>query len=53
MTKIRPTSFAEAADRLLATDGLTAQDSDEEEEDEDEDEEDKDQDEDENDGYSE
>ena len=36
MSKICPTWFAEATDRLLAADGLIARDSDDDEEDEDE-----------------
>ena len=54
MSKIRPRRSAEATDRLLAADGLIAQDLDEEEEEEEEEEEDEDEDsEDQSDGYSE
>jgi hypothetical protein len=57
MGKIRPAWLAEAADRLLATDGLITQDSDDDEEEEDEqepeEEEEEEDSEDEIDGYSE
>jgi hypothetical protein len=58
MSKIRPRRSAEATDRLLAADGLIAQDLDEDEEEEEEEDEDEDEDEeedseDQSDGYSE
>ena len=54
MSKILPRWFAESTNRLLATDGLIARDSESEEDEEEEEEDDEDDDdEDENDGYSE
>jgi hypothetical protein len=56
MSKIRPRRSAEATDRLLAADGLIAQDLDEDEEEEEEEDEDEDEEEDsedQSDGYSE